>query len=404
MLERDALMIAASPKLRLHHHQVLVQASPSWGIAFSSWVSTLFVMVPPSSSLGFGSTGPSAEVHAIDLTLSSPEPEQRIRPPPQQQRLPTYFKSEGRSGSSNVRGIKSEQGSSATAPRGQAQAVNPQHLARIVRSTDHQVVEAVLLELCSQSPALSGAVARALAPHSTFAQTLIRKHQPNARESISSSSRTSRPPVSGELYNGQDARERMRRRLAARSAALGSSRNQIRSTSTIAGAQSAHSAGSQAVPRIKHERQQDVEESDSDLDQYIPRDFPVGSQQASSSTRLPLRDVCSSHTTSRTPNSSSSSYTFAHGQGPQIQESKAKPCIHCHEEIEEEDIDGLCFYHVGPFRLFNGKSLCGQCNKSKEQPGCGFGTHVTKSDTEGDALKRHPPNRSQSPFKRPRIG
>jgi hypothetical protein len=357
-------------------------------------------MAPPSSS-----TGPSAQIDAIDLTLSSPEPEQRRRLPLQQQRLPTYFKSEGRSGSSHARSIKSEQDPSGTVPRGQARAVNPQHLTRIVRSTDHQVVEAVLLELCSQSPALSGAVARALAPHSTFAQTLIRKHQANALESTSSASGTSRPPIRDELDDGQGARERIQRRLAARNDALHSGRNQIRSTSTIAGAQGSRFAGSQTVPRIKNERQPpDLEESDSDLDQYIPRDFPVRSQQASSSTRLPLRDVSSSHTTSRTPNSFSSSYTFAHGQGTRIQEPRARPCINCQEEIEAEDMDGLCFFHHGPFRLFNGKSLCGQCNKSKEQPGCGFGTHVTESDTEGDALKRHPSNRSQSPSKRPRIG
>jgi len=356
-------------------------------------------MAPPSSS-----TGPSAQIDTIDLTLSSPEPEQRRRLPPQQQRLPTYFKSEGRSGSSHARRIKNEQDLSVTVPRGQTRAVNPHHLARIVRSTDHQVVEAVLLELCSQSPALSGAIARALAPHSTFAQTLIRKHQPNARESMSSASRTSRPPVRDELDDGQGARERIQRRLPARNDASGSGRNQIRSTSTMAGAQGARSTGSQSVPRIKNERQPDLEESDSDLDQYIPRDFPVGSQQASSSTRLPLRDVSSSHTTSRTSNSISSSYVFAHSQGTRIQEPRARPCINCHEEIEAEDIDGLCFFHPGPFRLFNGKSLCVQCNKSKEQPGCGFGTHVTESDTEGDALKRHPSNRSQSPSKRPRIG
>ncbi|KAH3952034.1 hypothetical protein HBI24_190110 [Parastagonospora nodorum] len=357
-------------------------------------------MAPPSSSLGIGSTGRSAEVDAIDLTLSSPEPEQRMRLPSQQQRLPIYFKNEGRSSSGDSRRIKSERGSSSTVPRGQARVIDPQHLSRIVRSTDHRVIQAVLLELCSQSSALSGAVARALAPHSTFARTLIRRHQPNVQESTRSSAR---PPVRDELNDGQDARERMRRRLAARNAALESSRNQIRSTSTITGAQSARSAGSQSAPRIKNERQPDIEESDSDLDQYIPRDFPVRSQQASSSTRLPLRDVSSSHT-ARTLVPFSSSQTYMHGQGTRKQEPRAKPCINCHEEIEEEDIDGLCFYHVGPFRLFNGKSLCGQCNKGKEQPGCGFGQHVTKSATEGDALKRHPPNRSQSPSKRPRMG
>jgi hypothetical protein len=381
-------------------------------------------MAPPSSGSGFGFLERDAQLDTIDLTLSSPEPEQRPRLPPQQQTLPSYFKTEPWSESSHSRIIKSERRASVRAPRphgsqSHARRIHPQHLANIVRSTDYQVVEAVLLDLCLRSPALSGAVARGLAAHSTFAQSIIKRHHPNPQGS------GSRPPARDNRSESQDARDRMRQRLAARNAVSGSSLSQT--PSTVASAQSARSAGSQdarstgpqtarfagsqrsrptgslSAPRMKREHQPDMGESDSDLDQYIPRDFPVNSQQATP-TRLPLREMSSAHSTSRTSLPFSLFQPPINSQTKRAPEPKAaKPCIQCHEKIEEEDEDGLCFYHPGPPRNVNGKMMCGSCNKAVDQPGCGFGTHVTRADTEIDALKRYSSNRSQSPSKRPRM-
>ncbi|KAF2714252.1 hypothetical protein K504DRAFT_157449 [Pleomassaria siparia CBS 279.74] len=56
--------------------------------------------------------------------------------------------------------------------------VHPDHLARIINTSNPQAVREVLLNLCKLSPALSGAVARGLAHSSTFAQATIKKYHP----------------------------------------------------------------------------------------------------------------------------------------------------------------------------------------------------------------------------------
>jgi hypothetical protein len=56
-------------------------------------------------------------------------------------------------------------------------SIDPQHLVRILESCDVRALRYVLLNLCKTSPALSGAVARGLAPYSVFAQAIIKGQQ-----------------------------------------------------------------------------------------------------------------------------------------------------------------------------------------------------------------------------------
>jgi hypothetical protein len=334
-----------------------------------------------SSSIGSGRGVPGQDTHvdAIDLTLSSPEPEQRPRLPLQQQQLPTYFKEERKASRIPPH-----------TPNSRVRPIDPQHLARIIDTSSSQAVKDVLTDLCKLSPALSGAVARGLARHSTFAQGLIRHHQPTPRAPASRSHVVKKE-------EGQDAHERMRKRLAARKPASGSSQSRIHSPSTFSGANGVRPTGSQSVPRVKLEQRLDVPDSDSDLDHYIPSDFPISTQKATPN-KLPLRDATRPSTVNRTPSSFSLSERSARGR------TEARTCTQCHEVVEGEDENGLCFYHKGPELKVNGKLICGECKKPWEtSTGCAFGTHVTAMNANLDSVKRHQAKRSQSPSKKPRI-
>jgi hypothetical protein len=354
-------------------------------------------MIPSSSGLGWGSQEQDPHVDTIDLTLSSPEPEQRPRMPPQQQRLPSYFKHEPRSnfgGSTRVKDERGPQGSRLRGSQSHARPVNPQHLAQIIDTSNPRAVKSVLLELCRVSPALSGAVARGLAPHSTFAQRIIRQDQQTLRAS------TSRPVKQEKSYE-DDVYERAKRRLAAQTSMTKSSQNRGQSQSTFQGAHGARPTGSQSVPRIKRERHFDMADSDSDLDQYIPHEFPLSAQRAKTD-RLPLPYTSNSNTVNRTTKPFSLAERLAHVHEGSGTRTATKTCRQCHNLVEDEV--GLCSYHPGgPEVTAAGAVICAACNEPWVDEGCMVGMHDTQGDVELDPLKRNQPNRSQSPSKKPRI-
>ncbi|KAF2105803.1 hypothetical protein BDV96DRAFT_355436 [Lophiotrema nucula] len=119
------------------------------------------------------------QMDTIDLTNSSPEPSprryavphrSRATPAAQQTRLTDYVKVENQSN-----------GPTRTA-HAQGGANRIDHVYHIIRTTDPQAIQTVLFNLCKVSPALCGAVARGLAPHSTYAQSVIRgaRQQPTS--------------------------------------------------------------------------------------------------------------------------------------------------------------------------------------------------------------------------------
>lgn len=128
------------------------------------------------SSRGTPTSRGKGSIEEIDLTLSSspsPEPQVRSRPAPRQQLGLMRF------GHSQPQRLKKEKMSASNSSQSHPPAhvaINPGHLERIVNTSDTEAIKTVLLNLCKVSPALSGAVARGLAPHSTFAQSLIKRH------------------------------------------------------------------------------------------------------------------------------------------------------------------------------------------------------------------------------------
>jgi hypothetical protein len=338
-----------------------------------------------------------ANVDTIDLTLSSPEPEQRSQLPPQRQYLPSHLKKEQGTNSGGGMRVKREQGVSGSRPhhsRSHTQTINPQHLARLMDTTNPRAIKSMLLDLCKLSPALSGAVARGLAPHSMYAQGLIKQRQSNIRASAARA-------VKQENSGVDDAHERVKRRLAAQTRARELSQTRVRPPSTFPGGRGTQLAGgSQSVPRIKPERPFETAESDSDLDQYIPDDFPLSSQRPKTD-QLPPRHASSSNFAHHTTRPIPLSHRLARVQDRPRSKTATKTCKQCHNLVEDEA--GLCFYHPNPELEANGEETCRKCDEPWMEEGCEIGMHVVEQDANLDPLKRHQPSRSQSPSKRHRM-
>jgi hypothetical protein len=376
------------------------------------------MMASSSNRLGQAASQRDARAEAIDLTLSSPEPEQRPRVPLHHQRISTYFKGDPSHARKAVQ-VKSEGKRvglppSSSDPR--ARTIDPQHLAQIIGTSSSRAVRDVLTDLCKLSPALCGAVARGLARHSAYAQGLIRHHQPTSRAPVIRTHAVKREPE--EI---RDPRERMKQRLGAGWTASGTnlSRNHESSASSSThgtrptGSQSVRKSSnnhtvrpavSQSVPRVKLERQFEPSDSDSDEDHYIPSHFPLSTQLAAPS-RLPVRNEIRSNTTDSTPSSAHLSERPV--RAPTIIQPPigTKTCTQCREVVEEEDEGGVCFYHKGPELEVNGELICGGCKKSWEaSTNCALGIHVTtESRLDLPTHYQGQSNQSRTPSKRPRI-
>ncbi|OAG01291.1 uncharacterized protein CC84DRAFT_185638 [Paraphaeosphaeria sporulosa] len=132
---------------------------------------------------------PVDEVETVDLTFSSPEPEPQPKQPHQQrqydryltkQRVSGYLKKELGRTPIRANGASSSSSRHHTAAANISDplpSVSAEHLRQIINTSSPQKVAELLLDLCKSSPALSGAVARGLAPHSTWAQNTIKDYQ-----------------------------------------------------------------------------------------------------------------------------------------------------------------------------------------------------------------------------------
>lgn len=121
------------------------------------------------------------DIETVDLTLSSPSPEppRASRPqlqhqPSAQLERPTPFRGEHRPSPNTATAGPSHRtvGADFPVPR-----ISQHHLRNIINTAPQHELKNLLLELCASSPALSGAVVRGLAPHSTWARDTIRDYQ-----------------------------------------------------------------------------------------------------------------------------------------------------------------------------------------------------------------------------------
>jgi hypothetical protein len=336
-------------------------------------------MAPEQSGDGWDNPSDGPDFDTIDLTFSSPEPEdRRSRPPQRQQQLPQFLKKEPRSD-------YAQQHESNFVARHvqQVRPINPQHIAQIINTSDSQALRAVLIDLCKMSPALSGALARGLARQSTFARGLVNQRRSATQASASKS-------VKREQPDEIDSYERMKLRLANKSASQG-----VRSPSNFA--KKIHATSVLPGPRVKHEPRTEDSSSDFDRDLNMPGSLPSTARK-SQSFRSALHDTSVSNVAQQ-PISLSQRFAST------PYSSKVKPesmvCSQCHDTYTDDT--ETCFYHSGPQIMINGVVSCSDCASPSISVGCAIGMHVSEADGGNDPGKYKQNGGTQTPSKQTRF-
>ncbi|KZM28225.1 uncharacterized protein EKO05_0011069 [Ascochyta rabiei] len=345
-----------------------------------------------------------AHVEAIDLTFSSPEPEtmpaSHVNNNLRQQQPPTArFKQEpGASYRSAHKDHIQWQDSTRNGnnPQQQPRQINPHHVKQIVDTSSPRALRHIVLQLCKTSPALSGALVRGLAPHSAYAQGLIRGQQARSQ------AQTSHTTKIEHKSSGQDAYKRMKSRLGSgTSTQISASRpHNDRSPAFRENRDGLRMPSSQTTPRIKREYQASPTDSD-DSTNII--DFPEAKRENES--RNPTADGNSSrHFSTSRHNTERLAVRQrpAHNHTPDV---KPKLCLQCGEMIKEGETN--CYYHPG-HELPTGADDIPQhscCGKFSGEPGCTSGRHVSERTGTTTNSKRPSP----SPYggtqwlKKPRV-
>jgi len=348
-------------------------------------------------------TGNSCQT--IDLTGSSPEPEempqqrpqQRPQPRPPQRLVQMYLKPEPRAyGMANVGMEARHPLASARNPVGpqQARPIHPEHIKQIIETADPRAVQKLLLELCQMSPAFSGALVRGLAPHSASAQGLIsqqrmQSHQPKVKIQDEDDS--------DELY------EAAKRNLVKPTVPTPSHNSLPAQFRDISGSRpTSRPHGSEFASRVKREPRE-RSQSSSDGDMHLPGAYP-----RSTTLRTPVRKPSGpSSSVNQTPRL----LTRDTPRSASINKRPApltKTCTVCHEQIV--DVNAPCVFHSGERHGPEGGSIKWDCcNEDLDHPGCEFfGQHTTGEELEEDAMaqKKRPsasPGPSRATQKRPRA-
>ncbi|KAF2242388.1 hypothetical protein BU26DRAFT_555603 [Trematosphaeria pertusa] len=367
-------------------------------------------------SLSRGRAGPPAEdVDTIDLTLS-PSPEPRPQPRPQQQQQRRYpavqhrVSKHYRTTSTKPRdmaSVKKEGASSESATRAapsQTNRIHPDHLRQIITTSDPAAVRNVLLNLCKLSPALSGAVARGLAPHSAFAQATITTHQakagaanikpdPEPKREVSLTNRTGNPSGSSML-RPHIKHERERSPLPSEDDSDSTLGSDIRLTPSPGRPKKRQSTPYHRAPYVV-----EASQSPTSSDRAVPARPPLKHIPQGQTTNL-NRVLSSAPASWHKPIRVKSEPEY-HGQ----------QCERCRQLLFEDETDH-CIYHPGRKIMISqdGERIAvfSCCKMRIGEPGCKTGYHIAKPIEGFDTIKRAGPT-SRSPFptsgplKKPRL-
>ncbi|KAH6612049.1 hypothetical protein C7974DRAFT_90487 [Boeremia exigua] len=344
-------------------------------------------------------SGREADMEAIDLTLSSPEPESRrqsrvnvyMQQQPQQSARP--LKEEPRSShrgmhSSNEPGQRQGSSRSRNIPQQPPRRINPQHVKQIIDTSSHRALRSVVLQLCKTSPALSGALVRGLAPHSPWAQALVRGRQAKSHTQTQSTVKTEPRIIEPRVHQPTN------RQNGPSSSSHGSA-SQLRSNRPPDTTENRDALrlprSTQKPPPVKHEHRSSPTDSD---DSTNIVDFPAIERDA-------RRQELSHHTTAHSssihrPAASSTTARSAnrpHSTQEHAANLKQKLCLQCGELFKEHDID-YCYFHSGheaPSRLDQiPQFTC--CNRFVGEPGCKTGRHISERNGGSRNAKRPSPS------------
>jgi hypothetical protein len=341
----------------------------------------------------------------IDLTLSSPEPDPQpaksrpsipSRPGPAPRPAPTpstqpahlQFTQQSTQRPSTQTQPRSTQNSrqrtSRTAVYQNGRNVDPHHLSRILETCDVRAIRHVLLTLCKTSPALSGAVARGLAPYSVFAQAVIKNSQrtpqgnpqrnPTHTPVKTDPYRTTpkREPPSRE--SGSEYAQRVRDRVAQEGAATTSSARpgSVSSSARVNSPALGRAVGMRvpgSYPSSSLQEEREGSPTDSDDSNHI---VPIAGTQ-SRENRTPLQSSSSNHNHQSLSQSQVIPTTTTHGE-------RKTRCGRCYESFDEGLAEpGTCIYHpTTDLTRIGNQSVFDCCHKPTWASGCTSGDHVSR--------------------------
>lgn len=347
-----------------------------------------------------------AQVDAIDLTLSSPEPElgpqhQTTRHLPQQQPPKTVKQEPGGSYKNMHNDDTQRQGSarSSNVLQQQPRRVNPQHVKQIIDTSSPRALRHIVLQLCKSSPALSGAIARGLAPHSAYAQQLIRGQQARSQAHTQHAIKADPRPA------GQDAYDRVRRQPGTSSSTHSSTaRPRIHQSPTLQKNQDElRLPSSQNAPRMKRNNRTSPTGSDDSNNIVDFSEIGYNAIKPEPHSRTPT-----DHTSRHPSIANIGADRLAVRQRPTqsgASDQKPKLCLQCGELFKEGEVD--CYHHTG----HEGPTRSGDipqytcCRKFVGEPGCTFGRHMSeRAGTLTNSKRPSPSPYDSSPWlKKPRV-
>jgi hypothetical protein len=268
-------------------------------------------------------------------------------------------------------------------PQQQSRRINPHHVRQIIDTSSSKHLRSVVLQLCKSSPALSGAIARGLAPYSPWAQALIRGQQAQSQAHRQSQAH-SQPAIKPEPRSSeQESYDRMKQRLGSSSGAHSSyvRPNAQPSTSAhgIPRSTADRNDGLRLPPSAQRprtvKREPQTSPTDSDDSTNIV-DFPALEQEARRQEHR-LHNNASSSSHYQPSANMSAGGLGVHERSTHYDAPDRKPdfCGQCGQLLSEASPE--CQYHPG--RLASARPgdvsqyMC--CDRFDGEPGCKLGQH-----------------------------
>ncbi|KAF2733279.1 hypothetical protein EJ04DRAFT_274530 [Polyplosphaeria fusca] len=330
------------------------------------------------------------DLQTIDLTFSSDDDDDAFEGPPP--RNPTLYRRPPpiHAPSSAAVNIKRESSSRPRVPPPPASnhgATRIEHVKRIILTSNSDAIRTVLLNLCNISPNLCGAIARGLAPHSTYAQSTITHSgqsynaaAPNNRPENSSIGGSSQRPVIKNEYSGRPSH---------------GAAHHNRLDNPGVGSSSQPSATKREPDAIRSQTQAPYgrvkQEPGANTLQTSQRTAPRNPPRSEPSRPQPTRsDLDASsfsarpHPGYREPLSSAETNLPSQRHSDTSSTATSKPtthiCAKCNEPFTART-NGVCLYHprVLSFDAGTGNPIypiCDCCELPASAPGCTLGKHT----------------------------
>ncbi|KAF2785540.1 hypothetical protein K505DRAFT_330942 [Melanomma pulvis-pyrius CBS 109.77] len=377
------------------------------------------------------------QVEPIDLTLSSPEPEPQPRPGRKTDpsrpayRQPAHLKTEpttepktgpktGPGTSAYRHQIPSSHRTEHRRPkpaRRHPPRVHPDHLSRIVNTTDPHVLRALVLHLCTLSPALSGAVARGLAHNSTFAQATIVKYHPAQTKPDPRRAQSASPASDfSELLSSPKIPSPIKHDRKPSPAPSHSSSSTAFSDS-LPLRPLTHVAASSSSPRraVSNANPEPAPTTKTCIHCHKPFDYENGfctwhpGSKARSADGAVQWDCCGALPWEA--GCESANAHVAASQNPSINAEprpKTMTCAHCRQPYTDENVDSGCSFHAGEKVMTAQRTVewtC--CGGGLRESGCSFEDFHVPAHVQDMPKKRTPsygsPSFRSRPPKNPRL-